>query len=217
MPIVPTRRPPTSAVALLVRHGSTPTTGKVLPGRAPGLHLSEDGRKQALATAQRIAALKHPPVAIYSSPLERAQETAQPLSDLLGLGVCTEPGLTECDFGEWTGSELKILRRRKEWTTVQSLPSTFCFPNGESFSDMQHRIVCTIDRLAAAHLGATFVCFSHADPIKAAVAAIAGVPLDLFQRFVVSPCSVTAVVRGPGTAHVLCVNTTTNLTDLVVS
>jgi broad specificity phosphatase PhoE len=189
----------------------------VLPGRAPGLHLSDDGRKQAQATAERIAAIKRRPVAIYSSPLERAVETAQPLSDLLGLPVQIEPGLVECDFGEWTGAELKNLRRLAEWRTVQWLPSTFQFPEGESFSAMQQRITCTLDRLAAAHLGETFVTFSHADPIKAAVAAVAGVPLDLFQRFVISPCSVTALLRGQGVAHVLCVNTTSSLSELVVS
>ena len=217
MPCVPPKRQPSSAVALLVRHGSTPTTGKVLPGRAPGLHLSDVGRKQAQATAERIAAIKRPPVAIYSSPLERAMETAQPLSEMLGLPVQVDPGLVECDFGDWTGAELKNLRRLSEWRTVQWLPSTFAFPKGESFSTMQHRITSTIDRLANAHLGQTFVAFSHADPIKAAIASVAGVPLDLFQRFVVSPCSVTALVRGPAAAHVLCVNTTSSLSELVVS
>jgi len=214
---VPTRRQPAPAVALLVRHGSTPTTGKVLPGRAVGLHLSDEGRRQATATAERIAAMKRPPVAIYSSPLERACETAQPLSELLGLPVQIEPGLLECDFGEWTGAELKDLRRKREWRTVQWLPSAFEFPEGESFTSMQNRIVSTIDGLAKVHSGKTFVAVSHADPIKAAVAAVAGVPLDLFQRFVVSPCSVTALVRGAESSHVLCVNNTSSLSELVVS
>ena len=217
MPLVSPRRPPSSAVALFVRHGSTPTTGKVLPGRAPGLHLSEEGRKQAQATAERIASVKRPPVAIYSSPLERARETAEPLSALLGLTVQVDDGLLECDFGDWTGAELKNLSKLREWRAVQSLPSTFQFPNGESFNAMQHRITSTLDRLAAAHLGQTFVCVSHADPIKAVVASVAGVALDLFQRFVVSPCSVTALVRGQAVAHVLCVNSTTSLTELVLS
>jgi len=201
----------------MVRHGTTPTTGKVLPGRTPGLHLSELGIKQASSTAERIASLKKRPVALYSSPLERAMETAAPLSDLLGLPVQVDEGLVECDFGEWTGAELKALRKLREWNTVQSLPSTFRFPGGESFAQMQLRLTSTLDRLAAAHPGETFCCFSHADPIKAAVAAVAGVPLDLFQRFVVSPCSVTALVRGPSAAHVLCVNATSALAELIVS
>ncbi|HUY63062.1 MAG TPA: histidine phosphatase family protein [Acidimicrobiales bacterium] len=211
------RRPPAPAVALLVRHGRTATTGKVLPGRAPGLHLSDEGRAQAEAVADRIAAMPRPPEAVYASPLERAVETAKPIAARLGCKVRIERGLLECDFGAWTGASLSSLRRRREWRTVQSLPSQFRFPEGESFPEMQSRITATIDRLAAAHGGTGFVAVSHADPIKAAVAATAGVPLDLFQRVVISPCSVTALVRGGGGLHVLCVNTTGNLGELALS
>ncbi len=200
-----------------MRHGRTPTTGSVLPGRAPGLHLSDEGQAQAEAVASRIAELKHRPVAVYASPLERAVETAQPIAAALGQRVKVARGLLECDFGEWTGAKLSALRRRSEWRQVQYLPSTFTFPGGESFAAMQHRVTATVDDLALRHLGETFVCVSHADPIKAAVAAVAGVPLDLFQRLVVSPCSVTALVRGPGTSHVLCVNTTASLSDMALS
>lgn len=200
-----------------MRHGRTPTTGAVLPGRAPGLHLADEGRAQAEAVAARIAELPRPPVAVYASPLERAVETARPIAAALGLRVRTERGLLECDFGEWTGAKLATLRRRREWRHVQHLPSTFAFPGGESFADMQHRITATVDRLAGRHLGATFVAVSHADPIKALVAAVAGVPLDLFQRLVVSPCSVTAVVRGGAASHLLCLNATTSLGELALS
>lgn len=214
---MPARRPADHAVALLVRHGRTPTTGAVLPGRAPGLHLSDEGRTQADGTARRIAELRRPPVAVYASPLERAVETAKPIAAALGLRVRVERGLQECDFGEWTGAKLGILRRRRQWSQVQHLPSTFTFPGGESFAQMQHRMVTTVDALTARHLGESFVAVSHADPIKAAVAAVAGIPLDLFQRLVVAPCSVTALVRGPAASHLLCLNTTTSLNDLVLS
>ncbi|MHB8329763.1 MAG: histidine phosphatase family protein [Acidimicrobiales bacterium] len=211
------RRPPAPAVALLVRHGRTATTGKVLPGRAPGLHLSDIGRAQAEATADRIFAMTRPPVAVYASPLERAVETARPIAARLGCKVRVERGLLECDFGSWTGVSLANLRRRREWRDVQLLPSAFRFPDGESFTELQARITGTIDRLAADNAGRSFVAVSHADPIKALVAATAGVPLDLFQRLVISPCSVTALVRGGGAMHVLCVNTTSALEELSVS
>jgi len=216
-PAVPSRRTPGPAVALLVRHGRTPTTGKVLPGRAPGLHLSDEGRAQAERTAERIAELPAAPVAVYASPLERAVETARPIARRLGLRVRVERGLLECDFGAWTGARLSTLRRRREWGTVAALPSSFRFPDGESFLEMQARVLSTLDRLVARHRGETFVAVSHADPIKAAVAATAGVPLDLFQRLVVSPCSVSAVVRGGSAAHVLCVNANSSLAELVLS
>lgn len=212
--------PPRSAapaLALLVRHGRTSTTGKVLPGRAPGLHLSDKGRDQAGRAAKRIAGLARPPVAVYASPLERAVETAKPIAAELGLRVRVERGLLECDFGEWTGARLSALRRRRQWRSVQLQPSTFRFPGGESFAEMQARMVAALDRLAAAHQGQTFVAVSHADPIKAAVAATAGIPLDLFQRLVVSPCSVTAMVRGEGALYLLCVNATSGLEELTLS
>jgi probable phosphoglycerate mutase len=201
----------------LVRHGRTPTTGTILPGRAAGLHLSDEGRAQAESAATRISALKKPPVAVYASPLERAMETAKPIASILGLRVRIERGLLECDFGQWTGAKLSTLRRRKEWRTVQGLPSAFRFPDGESFMEMQARILSTLDRLAARHPGETFVAVSHADPIKAAVAATAGIPLDLMQRLVVSTCSVTALVRGETAAAVLCMNDTASLAELALS
>ena len=189
----------------------------MLPGRAPGLHLSDEGRAQADGAATRIAALKKPPVAVYASPLERAMETAKPIAAALGRRVRTERGLLECDFGAWTGSKLSTLRRRKEWHAVQALPSGFRFPGGESFMEMQARTVSTLDRLAARHPGETFVAVSHADPIKAAIAATAGVPLDLMQRLVVSTCSITALLRGELTSAVLCVNSTASLAELALS
>src|SRR5581483_4900533 len=95
-------KPPPPTLVLLVRHGSTPTTGKVLPGRAPGLHLADAGKQQADAVAERIGTL--PKVAaVYASPLERTRETAAPIAKKLGHRVTTDKGLLECDFGEWTG------------------------------------------------------------------------------------------------------------------
>ncbi|MEY2959981.1 MAG: hypothetical protein RLZZ01_2549 [Actinomycetota bacterium] len=187
-----TPKPPSATTILLVRHGTTPTTGRSLPGRAPGLHLADSGREQAARAAERLAELRRVD-AIYCSPLERTRETAAPIGKALGLRPKVDRGLLECDFGEWTGAELKDLFRLPEWRTVQRAPSTFRFPGGESFTEMQVRIVSTLDRLRLAHPGGTVVCVSHADPIKAAVAHALGTHLDLFQRIVISPCSISAV------------------------
>ena len=198
---------PDPTLVLLVRHGKTPTTGTSLPGRAKGLHLAPEGHKQAADAAKRIARLRNV-AAVYASPLERTRETAAPIAAALGLRVRVEPGLLECDFGDWTGRELKELFKLPEWTTVQRYPSGFRFPHGESFAEMQLRIVSTIDRLRAAHPGKTVVAVSHADPIKAALASAVGTHLDLFQRIVVSPCSVSAVLYGTGGPIVLATNST---------
>jgi probable phosphomutase (TIGR03848 family) len=190
---------------LLVRHGQTPSTGTVLPGRAPGLHLSDAGRAQADAVAARIARLKKV-AAVYASPLERTRETAAPIARAHGLRVRRDRGLLECDFGDWTGTELKALAKLPEWAVVQRHPSRFRFPGGESFAEMQLRITDAIGRLATAHPGQTLVAVSHADPIKAAVNEAVGAHLDAFQRLVISPCSVTALLVAPDRTTVLTVN-----------
>jgi probable phosphomutase (TIGR03848 family) len=191
---------------LLVRHGTTPTTGKVLPGRQAGLHLSDAGRAQAERVATRIAAMKHRPVAVYASPLERTRETAAPIARALGLRVRTEHGLVEVDVGAWTGTSLKRAMRRKEWPAVQRWPAGFRFPDGESFAEMATRVSEAVLGLVSRHRGGTVVAVSHADPIRAVVATAAGVPLDLFQRLVVAPCSLSAVAYAADGPRILCVN-----------
>jgi probable phosphoglycerate mutase len=198
---------PPETLLVLVRHGETPTTGQVLPGRAPGLHLSDRGRLQAERVAERLAAL--PVGGIYSSPLERTRETAEPTAACTGLEVNEHPGLIECDFGEWTGAALADLAGLPQWQTVQHAPSAFRFPGGESFPQMQARMVGTLEALCTAHAGDVVVCFSHADPIKAALAHALGTHLDLFQRIAVSPGSVSVVSYVEGQAPaVLMVNST---------
>ncbi len=203
------KRAPTAAptTILLVRHGQTPTTGKVLPGRAKGLHLADQGHEQAKIAGLRIGELKNVQ-AVYSSPLERAKETAAPIAAACGVRVQIDRGLLECDFGDWTGAELKKLMKLPEWRTVQSAPSTFRFPNGESFTEMQTRMVTALDRLRRTHPGGTIVCVSHADTIKAAVAHALGTHIDLFQRIVISPASVSALTWHAGGPVVLAVNST---------
>ncbi len=209
----PPRLPARPTLVLFVRHGRTPTTGATLPGRAPGLHLSDAGRHEADLVASRIEPLTvH---AIYTSPLERTRETAAPIGRATKVRPVVHRGLIECDFGDWTGRRLKILSKRPEWATVQHYPSGFRFPSGESFSEMQTRICGAVDEIVARHRGRVVVCVSHADPIKAVVAHAVGTPLDLFQRIVISPCSITAIAYSPGGPTLLMVNSITGeLKDL---
>jgi len=201
-------------LVLLVRHGTTPTTGKVLPGRARGLHLAASGKAQARRAAERIAELGSI-AAVYSSPLERARETAVPIARAVRKPVRIERGLIECDFGTWTGQSLRRLMKKPEWSTVRRTPSMFRFPQGESFVEMQNRMVGAIDLIRRRHAGKTVVCVSHADTIKAAVAHATGTPLDLFQRIVISTCSVTAILYTDAAPTVLTVNSTgASLRDL---
>ncbi len=198
---------PKPTLVLFVRHGQTPTTGASLPGRAPNLHLAEKGVAQAEAAAARIGALKKV-AAVYASPMERTQETAAPIARARKLRVRKAAGLIECDFGKWTGKKLADLRKLPEWKTVQRYPSGFRFPGGESFSEMQSRAVDATHALVTAHPGETIVAVSHADVIKAVVAAATGTHLDLFQRIVVSPCSITGILYSAEGPIVLTVNST---------
>lgn len=192
-------------LVLLVRHAVTPTTGVKLPGRAPGLHLSDEGRRQADATAARLAQLPKL-AAVYASPLERARETALPIARARGLAVRIERDLAELDIGEWTGLSLKRASRKPEWEIVQRHPSGFRFPGGESFPEMQTRMTAALARLVARHPGEVIAAVSHADPIKAAVAHALGTPLDLFQRIVIAPASITVVAYRREGPAVLTVN-----------
>ncbi|MCW3158836.1 histidine phosphatase family protein [Micropruina sonneratiae] len=182
---------PKTLRVLLVRHGQTPTTGKLLPGRAPGLHLSDAGRAQAETVAERLEPVGL--AAVYTSPLERARETAEPTERRTGLPAVVEPALLECDFGDWTGQELTALSRLKQWRTVQTAPSTFRFPGGESFVELQVRMIALMERLRREHAGHTVACFSHADPIKALLTHAVGTHLDHFQRIDVATGSISAI------------------------
>jgi probable phosphoglycerate mutase len=145
--------------------------------------------------------------------MERTRETAAPIARAVGRRVRTAHGLIECDFGKWTGRRLKELSRLKAWRSVQRQPSTFRFPGGESFAEMQARITGQIADLVADHPGETIVCVSHADPIKAALSAALGSPLDMFQRLVVGPCSVSAVLHTDDHPVVLSLNSSGPMVD----
>jgi probable phosphoglycerate mutase len=200
--VADTARP---TVVLLVRHGLTPTTGVKLPGRARGLHLSEDGQRQAEKVAERLGKLSGL-AAVYSSPIERARETAAPIARARRLAVRIEPDLAELDIGEWTGLSLKQASRKPEWETVQRHPSGFRFPGGESFPEMQNRMICALGRIVARHAGRIVVAVSHADPIKAVMAHALGTPLDLFQRIMIAPASISAIAYRRHGPAVLTVN-----------
>ena len=175
---------------LLIRHGLTDWVGHRLPGWTPGIHLSEEGRQQAEALAQRLASL--PIEAIYASPLERTVETAEVIATPHGLSVQLRENLGEVRIGEWTGQAIEDLAKKEEWLAIQFYPSGANIPGGETMHEMQARVVAELDAIRKAHPGATVAVVSHADVIKAAVAHYMGLHLDLFQRLVVYPASLTA-------------------------
>jgi probable phosphoglycerate mutase len=205
-------RSPRATTLVLVRHAVTEQTGPMLTGRTPGVDLSEDGRKQASALADRLAAL--PVAVVYASPIERTAQTAAAVAERHGLTVHELPGALEADYGDWTGGKLADLAKTDLWKTVQRAPSRARFPGGESMTEMQARIVGCLEAVVADHPGEIVVVVSHADPIKAAIAHYTGLHLDQFQRIVVSPASVTAFqLSADGAALVKC-NDTGDLDEL---
>lgn len=184
-------------VVLLIRHGENEYVKKGrLAGRKEGVHLNDKGRAQAQALAEALA--KIPIKAVYSSPLERTMETAEPLAAIHKLKVIPRDGLLEVDYGDWQDKTLKQLARRKLWKTVQSAPAHMRFPGGESFGEAQLRIAEELNGLAKTHKKKDIIaCVGHSDMIKLAAAYFLGLPLDLFQRLIVQPASVTTLHLSP--------------------
>jgi probable phosphoglycerate mutase len=190
---------------LFVRHGATPTTGKVLPGQAPGLHLSEQGQAQVEQTAAAIAALGSVS-AIYCSPMERTRETAAAIGEATGIQPTVVPGLADPDTGEWTNQELRTLYRLPEWRAVQRQPSRFRFPGGESVAEVAARALDSLDRIVRDHPGQTVVAVSHADVIRLVLSGALGSPLDLWDRLTIGPASISAVAFHRDGSQVLFTN-----------
>ena len=186
----PASPPARMTYLFLIRHGENEwvETGK-LAGRTPGVHLNEKGHQQSAALAERLA--NQPITAIYSSPLLRCVETAQPLAQRLGLPICEEAGLLEVDYGEWRGAELKELSKKPDWQLVQIYPSGFRFPGGETLREVQSRVVATLERIRTEHAGEAIALFAHGDILRTTLAWYLGAPLDLFQRIVINTASVT--------------------------
>jgi probable phosphomutase (TIGR03848 family) len=196
------------ATVILARHGRTAANATgVLAGRSKGVHLDDTGTAQARAAAERLTGLQL--ATVVSSPLERCRETAKILAP--GQRALTDRRLLECDYGDWTGQELKKLAKEKLWSTVQAQPSGARFPSGESLPEMSARGVAAIrdrDALVEAETGdhAVWLAVSHGDVIKAILADALGMHLDAFQRIVVEPASLSVIRYTPHRAFVLTMN-----------
>jgi probable phosphomutase (TIGR03848 family) len=193
----------------LIRHGLTAATGKTLYGRTSGVPLDDRGRAQAEALAERFAPVKL--TAVYTSPLDRCVETMAPLAARQRLNVNIRERLIEMDVGAWTGRPLAQVRRTRLWKELIHRPSLFRFPDGESFAEAQTRALAEIHGIVARHpKGRVAVC-SHGDIIRMLMAHLSGAHLDLFQRTIADPASVSAVSLDDAGPHVLLVNDTGSL------
>ncbi len=193
------------ATFLLVRHAENDyLSGGRIAGRAAGVHLNARGREQAEKLAARLAGAGV--ARIFSSPLERALETAAPLAARLGLKIEVSSAFTEIGFGEWTGKQFDDLRRHPRWRAFNAFRSGTRIPGGELAVEVQARMVTEMERLREVHGELAIAVFTHGDPIKSALAYYAGIPIDLYRRFEISTASVTAIELNDWGPKILSVN-----------
>jgi probable phosphoglycerate mutase len=198
---------------LLVRHGKAEFKPGHLYGWTPGVHLSAEGRDEVKKLAERMESLRF--TAVYSSPLERAVETAEAIMDGRRQEIRIAEGLGEVKYGKWQGKAYKTLMKTPLWRTVQLTPSQVTFPGGESLMELQRRGVAAIEEIRAKHKKGLILAVSHADMIKAVCAHYLGMHLDLFQRLNVDTASVTAIAFfDRGFPRVLRIGDTGNLDGL---
>ena len=198
----------------LIRHASCDGLGQTLWGRTPGIRLNDRGTTQVQCLTDRFKNTSLD--AVYSSPLERALQTATVIAENMKLDVKTCDAANEIDFGEWTGKTFDELSRDERWRNFNNRRSMTLIPGGESFLEVQNRIVKELEALALQHSDSHVAVISHADVIRAAVAYFSAIPIDLIDRFEISPCSVSAVAVDEDNATLLTLNNTGDLNQLWV-
>jgi probable phosphomutase (TIGR03848 family) len=196
----------------LIRHALTPQTGDRLSGWTPGISLSDEGREQARVLVERMRPVTLE--AVYASPLERCVETARPLAASKKVRVRVREALGEVRYGEWEGKRLRTLAKTKLWRKVVSRPSDVRFPGGETVLETQYRAVAALQELRDRHDGKPIAVVTHADVIRLVLAHYAGVHIDLYQRLIVAPTSVSVLWLGSGGPRVIKVNDTGTLEGL---
>lgn len=188
----------------LIRHASHDLLNKRLAGRQPGVHLNARGVQEAAALAERLGDLGI--ARVYTSPMERTRETAEPIARKLGCELLEAPALLEIDYGDWTNLTLEEAARDERWREYNAFRSGTRVPGGESLRDVQVRVVGEMERLRDAGGDETVALVSHCDVIRAAVMNFLAIPLDFVLRVEISPASVSIVRLDHWGARVLCLN-----------
>ena len=202
----------TRTIVLLIRHAQTDAVGAWLAGQTMDVSLNQCGRAQAERLKDRLSTVDL--AAIYSSPLQRAIETAGPLARDRALRIEPRMELAEVDFGEWSGETFDRLSDDPRWVRFNRVRSMADVPSGERAIDVQARIARALEDARAQHPNATVAFVTHADVIRLAVLHVAGAPVDFIHRFEISPASVTAAALYADGATLMYVNERDALTGL---
>jgi broad specificity phosphatase PhoE len=187
----------------LLRHGEPSVFGRI-NGRLPGVGLSDRGRGEIVAVAERLAVEKIE--AIYASPLQRTRETAEILADRLALPVQYREDVIELDFGEWTGLTADQIRKDERWQMWSNCRSIAAIPGGESWRKVQDRVVHALLDLQRLHPDESVVVVSHGDVIRAGLLFALGMPLDFGSRLEVGMASLSTIRLDSSGIRVLALN-----------
>ncbi len=194
---------------LLIRHASCGLKSEMIAGWMSGVHLDAAGKKQAEELAVKLSPVHLS--ALYSSPLERAQETAQPIARLSNLPITLRERLGEVRCGDWTGAKFSELEHLKEWKQFESFRSSVRIPNGETMVEVQARVAAEMLEIQQEHEGSTVAIVSHGDVIRGALAHFAGIPLDLSLRLQIDAASISVIELGEWGPRIVKLNATAKL------
>jgi probable phosphoglycerate mutase len=188
----------------LLRHAQSEANQRgILAGPDNTINLSEKGRKQSLKVSKHLQAIAFQQ--IYSSPISRCLQTIQPLiKGRPNIEIVQEIKIQEMDYGQWNGKDLKILSKKRDWQRIQSAPSKFTFPDGESFNQLRRRVTLFLSQIA--DKDGPILVVSHGDVIKMMLACTLDLPTDKFQNFVIEPASISIVQYGSRVKNIISVN-----------
>jgi probable phosphoglycerate mutase len=189
---------------LLVRHAQTELTGISLSGRAPGISLSTEGRREARELSKWLSGIELG--AVFTSPLQRTRETAEMIAGRHGLEVQCRPAFIEVEYGDWTGRSIAELRDDSTFQQFNSSRSSVSPPNGEAAVQVQIRAVRELTRLTTEYENQTIVVVTHAEVIRLAIAHYAAIPLDFCLRLKVDPASISTISLGPESVRIHGIN-----------
>jgi broad specificity phosphatase PhoE len=197
---------------ILVRHGQTAwNEDERFRGRTD-LPLDETGLQQVEAAAHRIAA-EYRPVAVFSSPLRRAMQTAEVIARSAGLSVQSHPGLIDLDYGEFAGlspveAETRFPGLYRTWL---SAPHVVRFPGGESLSSVRERTTDLVHQVMERYPGQQVVLVSHQAVCRVLLCSLLGVHNGYISRFRVDTASISVFEVHQSRATLVAVNDTCHL------
>jgi probable phosphoglycerate mutase len=170
----------------------------------PGVQLGAPGRSQAQHLADYLA--NEEIISVQTSPLERAQETAEPIATRIGQPKQICEAISEIDFGHWSGMSFSALSSDPNWHAWNNARGVNRPPNGETMLEVQVRIISAMEELRRIYSNKTVVIVSHGDVIKAALLYYLGCPVDAYDRFDIDPASISTVAVGSWGSKILCMN-----------